>query len=104
VAGLASLISAFGSNTASAAIIVPILLSAAAQIDTSSSLLLVFAATFGASFGFLLPVSTPPNAIVYSTGSVSRNQLLRSGATLQAVGIVLVVLFVFVLYPLIGLL
>lgn len=104
VAVLASLISAFGSNTASAAIIVPILLSAAAQIDTSSSLLLVFAATFGASFGFLLPVSTPPNAIVYSTGSVSRNQLLRSGAKLQAVGIVLVVLFIFVLYPLIGLL
>ena len=40
-------------------------------------------AALGASFGFMLPVSTPPNAIVYGTGLVSIPQMARAGVALN---------------------
>ena len=66
---LAIIISETTSNTASAAVVVPIVipLATAAGVDPFVPAL---AATFAASFGFMLPVSTPQNAIVYGSGCV----------------------------------
>ncbi|QDE36033.1 DASS family sodium-coupled anion symporter [Microbacterium foliorum] len=89
--GLAILISETTSNTASAAVVVPIVvpLAAAAGVDPVVPAL---AATFAASFGFMLPVSTPQNAIVYGSGCVPITRMLRSGISFDILGGLLIVL------------
>ena len=64
---VAVLVSETTSNTASAAIMVPIAISIAAAAGVNPTIP-ALAAIFGANYGFMLPVSTPPNAIVYSSG------------------------------------
>jgi sodium-dependent dicarboxylate transporter 2/3/5 len=66
------------SNTATGAAFLPILASVAIAIG-QDPLLLVIPATVGASCAFMLPVATPPNAIVYSSGLVSIPQMARAG-------------------------
>jgi solute carrier family 13 (sodium-dependent dicarboxylate transporter), member 2/3/5 len=51
-------------------------------------------ATFGASMGFMMPVSSPPNAIVYSSGHVPITAMIRHGITLDIAGFILIVLVV----------
>jgi sodium-dependent dicarboxylate transporter 2/3/5 len=82
---LAIIISETTSNTASASIVVPIILpvAAAAGVDPFVPAL---AATFAASFGFMLPVSTPQNAIVYGSGVVPITKMLRSGVVFDVIG------------------
>lgn len=63
----------------------------------------VLAAVFGASFGFMLPVSTPPNAIVYGTGMVPITRMLRSGIVFDVIGIVIIVTGVTFMANLLGL-
>ncbi|MQM27015.1 SLC13 family permease [Glycomyces albidus] len=87
---LAVLISETTSNTASAAVVVPIIipLAAAAGVDP---LVPALAATFAASLGFMLPVSTPQNAIVYGTGCVPMTKMIRSGITFDLIGAVVII-------------
>jgi sodium-dependent dicarboxylate transporter 2/3/5 len=66
------------SNTATGAAFLPILASVAIAMG-QNPLLLVVPATVGASCAFMLPVATPPNAIVYGTGLVSIPQMARAG-------------------------
>ena len=61
------------------------------------------AATFAASFGFMLPVSTPQNAIVYGTGAVPMVRMIRTGAVFDVLGIILIVTMVPVMVGLVGL-
>jgi solute carrier family 13 (sodium-dependent dicarboxylate transporter), member 2/3/5 len=63
---VAVLVSETTSNTASATIMVPIAISIAVASDINLTIP-ALAAIFGANYGFMLPVSTPPNAIVYSS-------------------------------------
>jgi sodium-dependent dicarboxylate transporter 2/3/5 len=97
------LISEFSSNTASTAIIVPILLGTFAGIDPSAAKMLVIACAFGASFGFMLPVSTPPNAIVYGTGKLPLKHMIKTGVFFDITGFAIIFLFVVVLFPKLGL-
>jgi len=87
---IAVLISETTSNTASVAIVVPIVIPIA-QAAGVDPLVPALAAVFGASYGFMLPVSTPPNAIVYGSGMVPITKMLRSGIVFDVVGIVLIV-------------
>jgi sodium-dependent dicarboxylate transporter 2/3/5 len=82
---MAILMSEFTSNTAAAALVVPIVieLARAAGVDPVPPAL---AATAGCSFGFMLPVSTPPNALVFGTGKISIGQMVRCGIFLDIVG------------------
>jgi sodium-dependent dicarboxylate transporter 2/3/5 len=48
-------------------------------------------ATIGASLGFMMPISTPPNAIVYSSGYIPLRAMVRNGLVLDIVGYVIVV-------------
>ena len=54
-----------------------------------------------ASLGFMLPVATPPNAIVYGSGLVSAGQMMRAGAYLDVISIGLVAIVALTLAPLV---
>jgi sodium-dependent dicarboxylate transporter 2/3/5 len=87
---VAIIMSEAASNTASATMIVPIAIavSQAAGIDPVQPAL---GATLGASMGFMMPISTPPNAIVYSSGYVPITAMMRHGVALDVAGFVVIV-------------
>ena len=87
------------SNTATAAAFLPVLGALAAQTGTPPLLLLV-PATIAASCAFMLPVATPPNAIVYGSGHVGIGDMARAGAWLNAAFVALVTLLSLLLIPL----
>jgi sodium-dependent dicarboxylate transporter 2/3/5 len=90
---LAVVVSEMTSNTASASLVVPIVL-ALAQAAGVDPIPPALAATVACSFGFMLPVSTPPNAIVYSTGRVRIGEMVRYGIGVDLLGILLVATWV----------
>jgi sodium-dependent dicarboxylate transporter 2/3/5 len=93
---LLTLLTELTSNVATANVMLPILGSTAigAGIDP---LLLMLPATISASCAFMLPVATPPNAIVFSSGRVAMRDMVWNGAVLNLVGIVLVTATVYLL-------
>ena len=58
---------------------------------------------FGASYGFMLPVSTPPNAIVYGSGMIPITKMIRSGVVFDVIGVVLITFGITVMARLVGL-
>jgi sodium-dependent dicarboxylate transporter 2/3/5 len=87
---IANLISETTSNTASATIVVPMVIpiASAAGLDP---LVPALAAVFGASFGFMMPVSTPQNAVVYGSGMIPITKMVRSGIVFDIIGLILIV-------------
>ena len=90
------------SNTASAAIMVPIAIAIAASADLDPTIP-ALAAIFAANYGFMLPVSTPPNAIVYSSGMLPITRMIKAGAVFDIIGAVLCVIGVIAMANLVGL-
>jgi sodium-dependent dicarboxylate transporter 2/3/5 len=92
-------VSEFASNTASCTLLVPIVVAAAQQagFDPVPPAL---ATGLAATCGFLFPVSTPPNAIVFGTGRVPLTHMIRAGALLDVACVVVVWLGVLLLRPL----
>jgi sodium-dependent dicarboxylate transporter 2/3/5 len=90
------------SNTASASMLVPVVI-AIAQGAGVSPVPPALGAALGASFGFMLPVSTPPNAIVYGSGLVRLRDMMTAGAVLDVVGIAVIWASLRLLCPLLGL-
>lgn len=84
------------SNTATAATFVPILGGVAAGIGVDAMLLLMPAA-FAATCAFMLPVGTPPNAIVFGSGAVTIGQMARGGVVLNIVGVLLITAVIYLL-------
>lgn len=84
------------SNTATSAMVMPILSAVAIGLG-QNPLLLVVPAAIAASCAFMLPVATPPNAIVFGSGYVSIPQMAKSGIGLNFVGIALAVVVTYVL-------
>ncbi len=99
---IAILISETTSNTASAAIVVPIAISIAAAAGVNPTIP-ALAAIFAANYGFMLPVSTPPNAIVYSSGLLPITRMIKAGFVFDIIGAVLCVAGVIVMANLVGL-
>jgi sodium-dependent dicarboxylate transporter 2/3/5 len=87
------LVSETTSNTASAALVVPVVL-ALAQAAGVDPLKPALAATAACSFGFMLPVSTPPNALVYGTGRIRMGEMIANGVLLDLIGVGLVSVWV----------
>jgi solute carrier family 13 (sodium-dependent dicarboxylate transporter), member 2/3/5 len=77
------------SNTATAATFLPILGGVALGLDLPP-LLLIVPATLAASCAFMMPVATPPNAIVFGSGHITMPQMVKAGFWLNLVGIVLI--------------
>jgi solute carrier family 13 (sodium-dependent dicarboxylate transporter), member 2/3/5 len=97
---VAVLLSETTSNTASANMVVPVVISIAAAtgIDPLEPAL---GATMAASLGFMLPVSTPCNAIVYGSGLIPLQKMIRYGLVLDVAGLVVIVTLVRLLSPLV---
>jgi sodium-dependent dicarboxylate transporter 2/3/5 len=98
------LVGELASNTAMAAILAPLLINVgpayADALGTSSeiaSVLLAVTGAIAASYGFALPVATPPNAIVFGAGYVERDHMLRAGVLLDVVVILLTTAVAFLL-------
>jgi solute carrier family 13 (sodium-dependent dicarboxylate transporter), member 2/3/5 len=96
---MAVLLSETTSNTASANMVVPVVISIAraAGVDPLEPAL---GATMAASLGFMLPVSTPCNAIVYGSGYIPLGRMIRWGLMLDLLGIVVIIGMVRLLAPL----
>ncbi|MEM1093064.1 MAG: SLC13 family permease [Bacteroidota bacterium] len=86
------------SNVATVAAFVPILASIAISIGENPLVLLV-PATLAASAAFMLPVATPPNAIVYGSGALTIPQMARAGLVLNVAFILLTTLIAYLLMP-----
>ena len=99
---LAIIVSETTSNTASAAVVVPIIIPIAAAAGINP-FVPALAATFAASFGFMLPVSTPQNAVVYGSGTVPITKMIRSGISFDVIGAILILIFLPLLIPVFGL-
>jgi sodium-dependent dicarboxylate transporter 2/3/5 len=84
------------SNTATAATFIPVLAGVAVGIGADPMTLLIPAA-LAATCAFMLPVGTPPNAIVFSSGAVTMKQMARGGLVLNLAGILLITAFCYVL-------
>ena len=99
---IAIIVSETTSNTASANMVVPVIISLAmaAGINPVPP---AIGATLGASWGFMLPVSTPPNAIVYGSGMVPITKMLRAGIFFDILGGLILWLGLRILLPLVGL-
>lgn len=74
------------SNTAITSLLMPIMAVAAAAMNIDPVLLMVPAA-MSASCAFMLPVATPPNAIVFGSGRVFIRQMVRHGFALNLIGV-----------------
>jgi len=96
--GAAIVVSEAASNTASANMIIPIAI-AVSQAAGIRPIEPVLGATLGASMGFMMPVSTAPNAIVYSSGYVPITQMMRHGVLLDMVAFVVIIATVTMLGP-----
>jgi sodium-dependent dicarboxylate transporter 2/3/5 len=90
---VAIVMSEAASNTASANMIVPVAI-AVSQAAGVSPLQPALGATLGASMGFMMPISTPPNAIVYSSGHVPIGAMMKHGVALDIAGFVIIVTLV----------
>jgi sodium-dependent dicarboxylate transporter 2/3/5 len=87
--GLGVIITEFCSNTATANVIIPIAIGLA-QANGLSPVLPALGACLGTSMAFLLPVSTPPNAIVYGSGLVPITRMIRYGFVMDIVAMIVV--------------
>lgn len=100
--GVAIVLSEATSNTATATLMVPLAASLAGATG-ASPVPAVLGATLGASFGFMMPISTAPNAMAYGTGKVTMGQMMRAGIVFDLIGFVVVVAGLRLLCPLLGL-
>lgn len=95
------LLSETASNTAAASMLIPVVIAVAHRAGVSP-VPPVLGAALGASFGFMLPVSTPPNAIVYGSGLVPLREMIRAGLALDLIGAILIWAGLRTLCPLLG--
>lgn len=81
------------SNTATASMMLPVLIAIGTTLNMDVIGLLA-GATLACSCAFMLPVATPPNAIVFSSGYVSLKQMMKAGIVMNIISIIVIFLFV----------
>jgi sodium-dependent dicarboxylate transporter 2/3/5 len=77
------------SNTATTQMILPILASLAIAMETNP-LLLMIPATLASSCAFMMPVATPPNAIVFGSGRVKIGEMVKAGLLINLIGVIVI--------------
>ena len=85
------------SNTGSAAILIPVMMALSNQFVPAVTYALVFGVGLAANCAFMLPVATPPNALVYGTGYIGQKDMIKTG-------IILNIFSIFVVYTMVTLL
>jgi solute carrier family 13 (sodium-dependent dicarboxylate transporter), member 2/3/5 len=98
--GIIILLTELTSNTATAATFLPLVTELAVRLG-HNPLLLAIPAALAASCAFMLPVATPPNAIVYGSGRITMGQMAWAGIWLNVLATALIVVAAFVLLPLV---
>ena len=93
---LMTFLTEFTANVATVSTLVPVFLDAAVGLNVDPRLLMI-PATVSASCAFMLPIATPPNAIVFSSGRITMGQMMKYGILLNLVGVLLVTLVSFLL-------
>ncbi|VEI13268.1 SLC13 family permease [Trueperella bialowiezensis] len=100
VAGIVLLLTEMTSNTATAAAFLPIIGAVAIGMGVDVQLLVIPVA-LAATCAFMLPVATPPNAIAYGSGYITIGQMVKAGAWLNVIGVVLITFWTVVFGPLV---
>ncbi|GAB5476110.1 MAG: SLC13 family permease [Maribacter sp.] len=88
------------SNVATAAMLMPILGALALSMEVHPYFIMV-AATIAASCAFMLPVATPPNAVVFGSGLITIPQMMKVGLWMNLISIILTAILVYFLLPII---
>jgi sodium-dependent dicarboxylate transporter 2/3/5 len=88
------------SNLATVSMILPILASVSISIEIHPLIIMV-GATIAASCAFMLPVATPPNAVVFGSGFLKINDMVKTGIILNIISIIIVSLYVYYILPLV---
>jgi sodium-dependent dicarboxylate transporter 2/3/5 len=103
IVAMVVLITEFASNVATASAIIPVVASFAAALGLGEqAILLAMPAALAASWGFILPAGTGPNAIAWSTGRLKIQRLVKAGALLDLIGIFLIVFMVWGIAAVVG--
>jgi sodium-dependent dicarboxylate transporter 2/3/5 len=102
VLGVSIVLTETVSNTATVSMLAPLALALARQLGVPPEPP-VLAVGFGASMGFMFPVGTPPNAIVYGTGLVPLPAMMRMGVVVDVISFFVIFLGLRLLCPLLGL-
>jgi len=88
------------SNTATASLLIPIMVALSDALQMPAMYLMATVA-IAASYAFMLPVATPPNAIIYSSRRVTIMQMVKAGFYLNLIGSVLITAAIMILMPLV---
>jgi sodium-dependent dicarboxylate transporter 2/3/5 len=88
------------SNTATSEMLLPLVASIAKAIEINP-LLLMLPVTLSASMAFMMPVATPPNAIVFASGKLHIMDMIKTGFIMNILGIILITLLCYLLGPLV---
>ena len=94
--GMVVMLTEVASNTASSALLIPLFIGVAQSFDMQPQLIAILIA-IAASCAFMLPVATPPNAIVFGSGFVPQQQMMRVGLILNFIMTLLISLGIWVL-------
>lgn len=90
-------LSEIASNTATAQIILPILAAISVELKIDPVILMI-PATLAASYGFMLPVGTPPNAIVFGSGRLHVIDMVRSGFLIDLISVLVISFFAWLFF------
>lgn len=94
VSGAIIFLTELTSNTATTEMILPILASVSVALGVNP-MLLMMSATLSASMAFMLPVATPPNAVVFGSQRIKISEMTKAGLLLNLIGIILITLAVY---------
>lgn len=96
VCAMATFTTEFASNTAMASTLLPILAGLSVALGINPIILMV-PATISCSTAFMLPIATPPNAIVFGSGYLKIRDMVRVGLTMNIIGLLLIIAVVYLL-------
>ena len=99
VSGLVLALTEITSNTATASMMYPIMASLGVALGIHPYALLI-AAAVSASCAFMLPVATPPNAVVFGSGYLRINDMMKAGFALNIFGVIFITLSIYYALPL----
>ena len=88
------------SNTALTSIAIPIFYAFVKELAPEQGIIMLMVATVAASYAFMLPIATPPNAIVMSSGVIKIKQMAKVGFVLNLIGITVLVSIAYLFWPL----
>lgn len=96
IVALMSFLTELTSNVASTQMLLPVF-AATAVATGDNPLLFMIPATMASSLAFMLPTATPPNAIIFGTGKIKIDRMIRTGFTLNIIGILVITLMTYLL-------